>query len=237
MYINDSELKKYYDELSEYHEKYLKKYGVKLPRLKSRGKYTKDALVLIYLYKNFEKPITKEDLTNFLGNYGERPNDVQQARHLGQQKGWYIISGQRHDKECDEYNVEPGSYALISVKEYYPNFTNLKRMNELTSDEWESIKKAYNYRCATCGSKENELNFHYPNHKTKLQKGHKDPRKPLTYNNIIPQCEDCNRQDRNNFVYNDKGRVIKIAYPNFVLRSDKKVKEEMYELLKKELNK
>ena len=234
MYVSDSKLMECYLELKEKHAKYLEKYGVKFPRLKSGDNYTKDALVLIYLYLNFQKPVSKEDLTNFLGHYGERPNDVQQARHLGQQKGWYIISGQRHDRECDEYNVRPGEYALISVEKYYPNFTNLRRMDNLTGDEWESIKRQYNYRCATCGSIEGEPNIHYPNITTQLQKGHKDPNKSLEFGNIIPQCDSCNRQDRNNFVYNDKGRVIKIANPRFVLRSSKPIKKEIYDLLKEE---
>lgn len=154
--------------------------------------------------------------------------------HLGQQKGWYIISGQRRDKECEEYNVKPGEYALISVEKHYPNFTNLKRTDNLSGDEWEFLKKQYNYRCATCGSVEGEPNIHYPNITTQLQKGHKDPNKSLELGNIIPQCDQCNRQDRNNFVYNDKGRVIKIANPQFVLRSDKKIKKTIYDLLKKD---
>ena len=238
MYINDAELLKYYNEISEYYEKYLKEYGVSLPKLKkNKNEYGIGTLVLIYLYVHFKEPVSKKELKKFLLEYGIDSDDVQQARHLGQQKGWYIISGKRQDKECEEYNVKDGEYCLISLTEHYPNFTELKRMSDLTDDEWESIKQIYGYRCATCGSKEGELNIHYPNHKTKLQKGHKDPRKPLTFNNIIPQCEDCNRQDRNNFVYNDKGRVIKIALPHFVLRSDKDVKEEMYLLLKRDLKK
>ena len=235
MYIDDNELLDYYMELSNFHEKYLKKYGVKLAKLKNKGKYTKDALVLIYLYAHFQEPVSKEDLTNFLAQYGERPNDVQQARHLGQQKGWYVISGQRGDKECTDFNVRSGEYSLISVKSHYPNFTELKRTSNLSDDEWELIKKSYNYRCATCGSVEGELNIHYPNKITRLQKGHKNPNKELTYNNIIPQCDECNMQDRNNFEYNDKGRVIKIANPKFILRSDKRIKEEMFDLLKREL--
>lgn len=87
MSISEIELIERYSELKERYEKYLKKFGVSLPRLKIKDNYTKDALVLIYLYSNFQKPVSKEDLTNFLGEYGERPNDVQQARHLGQQKG------------------------------------------------------------------------------------------------------------------------------------------------------
>lgn len=70
-----------------------------------------------------------------------------------------------------------------------------------------------------------------------MQKGHKNPNKPLEYGNIIPQCDQCNIQDRNNFVYNNKGRVIKIANPRFVLRSDKATKKAMYDLLKRELEK
>lgn len=234
MSMSEIELIECYSELKERYEKYLKKFGVSLPRLKIKDNYTKDALVLIYLYSNFQKPVSKEDLTNFLGEYGERPNDVQQARHLGQQKGWYIISGQRRDKECEEYNVKPGEYALISVEKHYPNFTNLKRTDNLSGDEWEFLKKQYNYRCATCGSVEGEPNIHYPNITTQLQKGHKDPNKSLELGNIIPQCDQCNRQDRNNFVYNDKGRVIKIANPQFVLCSDKKIKKTIYDLLKKD---
>lgn len=233
MYIEDSKIEQYYSELKEYHEKYLKQYGVKMPRLRNRDKFAKGALILIYLYANFKKSVSKKELTEFMEKYGGS-TDVQQARHFGQQQGWYIITGTRGDIECGEYNVHPGEYALISVKEHYPNFT-LKRIDNLTGDDWESIKKQYNNRCATCGSIEGKPNIHYPNVITQLQKGHKNPNKPLEYGNIIPQCDQCNRQDRNNFVYNNKGRVIKIANPRFVLRSDKSTKKVMYDLLKREL--
>lgn len=109
-------------------------------------------------------------------------------------------------------------------------------MEKVNKDEWESIKKKYNYRCATCGSKEGEPNLKYSNSITKLQKGHKDPKRSLTINNIIPQCSECNRADENNWIYNDKGRVIKISNPRVVLRSSKKVKKEIFELLKRELD-
>ena len=64
-----------------------------------------------------------------------------------------------------------------------------------------------------------------------------DPTKSLVPGNIIPQCKDCNRQDQDNFVYTTKGKVQKIANANFVRKSTKKVKEEMFELLKEELKK
>ena len=62
-----------------------------------------------------------------------------------------------------------------------------------------------------------------------------NPSKPLEMGNIIPQCEKCNRPDRNYFVYNAKGRVIKIADPKFVLKSAEKVKNDMLKLLKQDL--
>ncbi|MCK4524698.1 hypothetical protein KAU15_07205, partial [candidate division WOR-3 bacterium] len=77
-------------------------------------------------------------------------------------------------------------------------------------------------------------NFRYKGTITKLQKGHKNPNKPLTPENTIPQCQKCNRPDRNYWIYDDNGRVVSIATPRVVLKSNKKMKKEIYELLKKE---
>ena len=54
MYMEDSKLIKYYSELAEYHEKFLKGYGVKFPRLKSKGELIIEKLLkennINYLY-------------------------------------------------------------------------------------------------------------------------------------------------------------------------------------------
>ena len=63
-----------------------------------------------------------------------------------------------------------------------------------------------------------------------------DPNKPLVAGNIIPQCQKCNRADRNRWVYDEKGRVIKLADANFVRNFDKDVREKIYRLLDKEFN-
>lgn len=58
-----------YNELKVIWEKELKEYGVELPNLyknKNLKIYTKDALVLLYLYKNIGKIVSKKELTNFL---------------------------------------------------------------------------------------------------------------------------------------------------------------------------
>lgn len=239
--MNDNKILEIYKILEDYHKKYLKKYNVKLPRLYFRGKYSKGALSLIYLARNYPKThtVTKKELTDFIRNYYPDTNDVQQGRHLAAQQGWFIESGQRGDIDT---KLKSGEYRLITLKCPYPNFRYYEDKNrntdmeKVSKDEWENIKEKYNYRCATCGSKEGQPNLRYSNSITKLQKGHKDPNKSLTVNNIIPQCSECNRADKNNWIYNDKGRVIKISNPRVVLRSSKKVKKEIFGLLKRELD-
>lgn len=120
---------------------------------------------------------------------------------------------------------------LLDVTKPYPMFTKQKRTVKLDSDDFEAIKKFYDYRCVTCGSKEGEKNFLYPNVKTELQKGHKDPTKPLEVGNVIPQCQFCNRPDRNYFIFNDKGRVVAINDPNFILRSTISVQKNILKIL------
>ena len=63
-----------------------------------------------------------------------------------------------------------------------------------------------------------------------------DPNKPLVAGNIIPQCQKCNRGDRNRWVYDNKGRVIKLADANFVINFDKDVKQKIYKILYNEFN-
>ncbi len=186
---------KIYKQITFYHKKYLKQCGVNLPKLKNNtGSYTKNALILIYLSQDYPntKKVTKQELTQFIRKYYPNVNDVQQARHLGAQQGWWIAAGGRDNIVV---SLKIGEYQIYTLKEPYPGFTRNKRQTSISS--WDDIKKYYSYRCATCGSKENEPHFHWPKTKTKLQKGHKNPEKPLTKQNIIPQCQKCNRADRN----------------------------------------
>ncbi len=61
-----SEIERLYDNIKEDWEIYLKKDGVKLPLLGEGRRYTKNALILIYLYKNINCSVSKKELTNFL---------------------------------------------------------------------------------------------------------------------------------------------------------------------------
>lgn len=221
------EIENCYKIICKYYEKYLKKAGVKLPKLFSKGNYTKDALVLIYLAQSYPKtkPTSKEELTQFVRSYYPRTNDVQQARHLGAQKGWFIAAGGRDNREV---HLQRGQYQLVSLNRSYPAFHG-HRIQQ--TKNWEKLKTEYHFRCVTCGSKEDEYNIHWPNTFTKLQKSHKDPNQPLSGSNIIPQCQKCNRADRNNWVYDERGRVIKLANFNIIKRSDATIRWKVYRLL------
>lgn len=201
-------LEEEYQKIVYYYNLYLKDKGVILPKLKINNKYTKDALVLIKVFEGYPNTniISKDELTKFIQQFYPNVTDVQQARHLAMQKGWYIASGSRGDNN----NLKNGEYKLITLEESYPGFIKDRRTG-LSNDDFEEIKKQYNYRCACCGSKEGEPHFHHKNVIVQLQQGHMDPTKDLVKGNIIPQCQICNRPDKNRWVYDSFGRVIDIA--------------------------
>ena len=198
--LSDEQLLKSYQIIERYHKKYLEPLGVKLPHLKRGNQYTERALTLICLSQGYPntKSVTKDELTEFIKLYNlNASNDIQAGRHLGKQEGWYIITGTRGDADTQE--VPAGSYKLVSLEKGYPRFNPDRRGDTVDDEFWEKLKKSYDYKCACCGSKENEQHRYNPNiKKTKLQKGHKNPNLPLTTENIIPQCEVCNRPDLNN---------------------------------------
>jgi len=227
-YMSDNQIEEIYNIICYYHNKYLKKFGVHLPELRKFGKFTKDALVLVYLACDYPKTkvITKSDLTNFVRQYYPDTLDVQQARHLGAQQGWWIVAGGRDNIVLE---LKRGEYQLYTLEQSYPSFKQGHRIKN--TDDWQAIKELYNFRCATCGSQEGQPHFHWRETKTILQKAHKNPNKPLIAGNIIPQCQKCNRADRNRWIYDDYGRVIKLANANFVKNFDKDVRFNIYKIL------
>jgi uncharacterized protein CbrC (UPF0167 family) len=225
----ESEINELYNQIAEsYLNNNLAEKGVVLPNLKKGSTYTKDALTLVYLFKKINQGVSKGELTGFINEYYPGTNDVQQARHLAAQKGWYILSGTRGDANS---GLKSGEYKLVSVEIPYLEFTNGRRKSVLGTDSWEGLKEKYNYRCATCGSKEGEEHYYNPSLVTKLQKGHKNPNLPMDISNIIPQCSWCNRAYRNYFCFDETGRVSAVNDPNFILKSNKEVQKKMIELL------
>ena len=232
--LNEDSIISTYKKIKEYHKKHLKKLNVKLPKLYLKdSKFSINALVLCYLYYNYPntRVVSKEELTKFVRTYYPNTNDVQQARHLGAQDGFWIIAGGR-DNIVEQ--VPRGSYKLHTLEKAYPNFKKERRKTSINN--WKEIKNKYHNRCATCGSEEGQPHLHWTQTKTKLQKAHMNPNKELTTDNIIPQCQKCNQADRNRWVYDGKGRVIKLADAKFVKNFDLNVRERIYKILWNEFN-
>ena len=228
--LSDFQIEQIYQQVVEHHSKYLEQHGVQLPSLKdSKGDYTRDALVLVYLAQNYPqtKSVSKRELTDFIRHFYPNTADVQQARHLGMQKGWYIVSGTRHNAD-----LEPGKYQLLSLEKPYPAFRSQRRVGIPYAD-FEALLSQYGFRCATCGAKEGEPMYQYPSVITKLMEAHIDPQKPPVAGNTIPQCQMCNRAYRNWWVFDNRGRVVAMSNPEVILRSSKEVQLKVYYLLRK----
>ena len=81
--MNKKEILEIYKTISAMYEKYLKKHNVKPVNLHDKnGNYTKDALTLIYLEKDYPntKKVSKKELTDFRRQFYPETNDVQRAR-------------------------------------------------------------------------------------------------------------------------------------------------------------
>ena len=81
--LSDQEISELYAMICHYHNTYLAKEGVRLPKLRRGQEYTKDALTLVYLAYHYPdtRIVTKEELTAFIRLYDPNVLDVQQARN------------------------------------------------------------------------------------------------------------------------------------------------------------
>lgn len=197
--MNEKEFEQAYQRLARTLE--ASRAPMKLPRKHTGGKPTKDALVLVYLFINMGKPVTKSKLTEMIRTFYPGVNDVQQARHLAAQKGYWIESGTRGDKS---QNLKANEYMLVRLTDPYPGWKNHRGK---VPANFKDMKKQYMGRCATCGSEEGKPNYINPAVTTKLQAGHMDPRKKLDSSNTIPQCGVCNQAYRDWFIFYSNGRV------------------------------
>jgi hypothetical protein len=183
-----------------YYNKFLKKYGCKLP--------SKDSLfgkALEYLYINIKKQINIEDIRKYV-KIDKKVGDSLQIRHLGLQYGFNLLK----NKDTININekIKKSHYLLYNLCKPYKNFYKDKRATKINDKNWNEIKKEYNFSCACCSNLENKPMRYNMNQLTILQKGHMDPRKPLILNNIIPQCGYCNQQYKNKAIFNKRGIVV-----------------------------
>lgn len=192
------------------HKKNLNIHGVTLPKFGTAKSYW---LCVLWIHKG--SWISKNDISTVVQKYTDLAPD-QQVRHLVND-GWNV----ENDK---------GYHRLINLSKPNKDFTNQKnkRSSNLKSSSWEKIKKSWNHRCATCGSKEGEKHFIYSDQGVKLTKGHMNPESSLDYKNIIPQCEQCNRSYKDDFTFDNRGRIRAVASIRPIEKASQSVKDKIF---------
>ncbi len=216
------QLQEAWEELKSFHKKHFEKLGVKIPL----GEYYTSSkksvwLSLLYFHKD-DKPVHKQYVAKIVNRDIAGSSVDQQVRHL-KRDGWDI----GNEKGVHQLNLNQPSEEFLNDPE--------NRRNKLSVEDWESLKKIYDYTCATCGTKEGDKHRFYKGKEVKLQKAHMDPLEAGDdINNIIPQCQYCNQTYLDQYVFDKKGRVHAVASETPIKKSKKYVKRKIWEYLKKE---
>ena len=192
----------------EYSSSPLQSLGVKLP-----SENTQKGQTLLFLYENKGKVVSKEMAEkSVFARMNKQPKDLQSLRHLGKQDGFDILQG---GQEYAGSILKRGEYVFIGFDK--PNeFWGFTRRDESGLD-WHGLKEKYNHTCATCGAIEGKKH-RYTKQIVVLEKGHMDPSKPMSDDNIIPQCKDCNKVAKNDIVFDQYGRVRKLTIEGIMKR-------------------
>jgi len=191
-------------ELIESKKENLIKQGVKFHSYKSNL-----GLALVYLTMHYGEKVHCSDVLKFVVENKSDNSVTTNVRQLWAD-GLYILGK-------DSFNNKP-FYQLVSLDEPLPKYIEEKRKSKLSEEQFEEIKKKYNYECASCHCKEGEPHPKNPSKIVKLQMGHMNPNKELTIDNCIPQCPYCNQTNRDDFVYNNKGGIEKINNINVLFK-------------------
>ena len=241
--ISISELRSLHQKIVMSYDTYLKSYGVKQvwKDVEQNINEMSDEefinyldvkeLQLIFLYKHIHCFVHKDIVSEFVLKY--KPNAAldQQVRHLGTQLLWYVLN--KSAKVPDKDEVVPSGYNyLVSIETPNPKAVALalKRSGRLAAKSFDDLKIVYENKCATCGIDEGKKDTRN-GLVVALQQGHMNPRKPLTLDNTIPQCQYCNQQYLDYFCFNEHGRVVAVNNPYILLKSPRDIQDEMIEIL------
>ncbi len=227
IYMSPEEISKWHKTLEDEHKTYLEKYGVKFYR-----PGVSKALWLIYLKKYERDLVHKDTISAFIQSINPKAGKDQQVRHLASD-GWYVLN--KGDKiPGSDKTVPSGYHMLVTTENPKPTFLfkSMKRAGRISAKNFKGLKITYDNRCATCGSQEGKPHFIEPDKRTELHQGHMNPHKALSLENSIPQCQICNAVYQDDYVFNEKGRVVAVASPRPVLKAEKQVIEEIKKALK-----
>jgi len=218
-------MKTYNDLTKEFEASVLSTSGVRLPR-----ENTQKGQVLLYLYQKLGRIVTKTEAEKVVcERLNIQSKDLQSLRHLGKQDGFNILQA---GAMRGEYKFKRGEYTLLDLETVNPYF-DISRRDESNLD-FRELKKKYHYACATCGAREGKKH-RYTAEIVALEKGHKDPAKAMENFNIIPQCQLCNKVAKDNWVYDDYGRVTRMTTQGLLTRHSKTQKLEFLEALRADL--
>jgi hypothetical protein len=156
----------------------LQPFGVKFPT--GDGKL----LPLLALYANLDTPMSQIEISKWVSRYNGSYN--KQARHLAGVDGWYLISGNKRSTLMEyDTSMSRDQLKLRSVSEANPIWIahhRLTRIYNLSRGDWGDILDAFSERgCSVCGR-----------HFEHYDKGHLNPELPLTPDNVVPMCTECN---------------------------------------------
>lgn len=238
--ISNNEILELRTKIIESYESFLKNFGVKplwnnqdeINKTITVDKLNAKELQLIFLTKYKGNIIHKDLISAFVRKIKKDVGLDQQVRHLSSQYGWYILN--KGDKIPDtNIKIPSGYHFLVSLETPNPKivFTTLKRIGRLGAKTFEELKAAYNNKCATCGIRDNEKDPRLGGTLVCLQQGHMDPRKELSLENTIPQCQYCNQIYKDYFQFNEYGRVISVSNPEILLKSSRDIQERAVQIL------
>ena len=185
---------------------------VRIPKLYSSRlgscKYTLSSLMLIFFARNLGRVVNKRDLIEFLRQHNCLSYDPQ-PRHMGMQWGLhFLVQGSYHPYA--RRVLKAGEYSLLALKKPRLDTAHNHRSMVIDPKRFEDLVKAYNDRCAVCGSTRNAPHLKNPRVLTHLERGHCDPTKPLNIKtNCIPICMMCNRVYKNKVIFTKTGFVKK----------------------------
>lgn len=183
---------------------------VHLPRLMGRGsRYTVSGLMLIFFYINLGQVRTIAELKAFLVTHGCRSMNPQ-PRHLGMQHGFrFLVQNCVHPRMA--IPLRQGQYCLLDLTSVHPSavFHHRDRPTTLTAPRFRGLCVRYDHRCAVCGSRDGEPHYKNSLLRTTLERGHADPRRPLTLRNCIPMCRLCNCAYKDKVAFNLRGIVVR----------------------------
>ena len=218
-----SKLQKAWLELKDIHKEHLAVHNVKLPSARHYTDTNKSLwLAVLYFYKN--RDVHKDEISEITRRDIPDAGADQQVRHL-KRDGWNI-----GDKP-GIHRLDPYKPSLAFIN------TEARRRARLGAVDFDEIKKIYGGRCATCGAREGRPDPRYGDEKVALQKGHQNPdMSGDNAQNIIPQCQFCNRTYKDDFVFDDKGRVRAVASIRPVKRASENVQRKILKWLVSKFN-